>query len=126
MYLMSLIGLFACFFMFAGCSKDDENGDGNGLVGKWQLVKSSDKDAEACMFEGYVEFTSKGKYIDKTACGNENGNGTWSQSGSEVTITADILPIPMTGKIKELSETTLVLEMEFMGYKNSDTYKRVK
>lgn len=120
---------------FAACSDDDDDKVSSSLIiGKWQLVNSTDKDTEPCLFKGYVEFLSNGKYEDKTGCNNANGNGRWELNGNGLTITANIIPIPITGTVKSLTEDELILELEGIGWetgevvevKYTEIYKRIE
>jgi len=129
-FLVSLICLISC--------GDDGNDtvSSSEIIGKWQLVNSTEKDTEPCLFTGYTEFKSDGKYVDKTGCNSGNGDGKWALKGNELTITANILPIPITATIKSLTETDLILELEGIDWeyngedirtiKYTDTYKRME
>lgn len=121
------------------CSDSDNDGEINSsIVGKWQLTSVSPKemaeDYDKCEYEGYVEFESNGTYSDHRKCGvSDIGGGKWKLSGSALTITSDILPIPLKATI-ELNNNTLIISQE-AEYWNEDwelvpcilkeTYKRV-
>jgi len=130
-YLIALLS----FICFISCSDDDDKISSSNIVGKWQLVSSTDKDTEPCLFKGYVEFLSNGKYEDKTGCNNANGDGRWELKGDGLTITANILPIPITGTVKSLTDEEFIFELEGIGFddnyevitvKYQETYKRVE
>jgi len=130
-YCFLLIILFsACFF---SCSDDeDDKVINSNIIGKWQLVLSSDKETEPCLFKGYCEFISNGTYKDKTSC-NINGDGKWELKGNSLIITVNMIPIPVTATVKSLTDEELILELEGIGWSNgdvttikyTDTYKRI-
>jgi len=122
---------------FISCSKDDEEGTGTSnslIVGKWQLVSvSHEEDYEPCEFEGYTEFKEGGVWTYKTGC--DNGAGTWKVDNENLTITPNILPIPVTVKIITLNETTLITALSHFNFDDNhnlieavykETYKRIK
>lgn len=119
--------LFAVFLtacVFVSCSKDDESSDGSSITGKWQLLSVTHKeDYESCQFEGYTEFKKDGTWIWKTGC--DNGIGSWSKDGDNLTMTADAFPFPVKVKIITLDKMTLTIEQSVGGYKNQETYKRL-
>jgi len=125
--IYSFLVFFCLLFTISSCSDDDDTNTDNLIIGKWQLVSSTDSDTESCLFSGHTDFKSNGKYEDHTGCGNKDGGGSWKMSGDELTMTANILPIPITATIKELTETTLILKLTLeCFYTSTDTYKRVK
>ena len=140
---LNLYFILACFissFSLLSCGDDDEgnNTGDSSIVGKWQLTSVSPtemaEDYEKCEFEGYVEFESNGTYSDHRPCGvSDIGGGKWKLSGIALTITSDILPIPLKATI-ELKDNTLIISQE-AEYLNGnwelvpcvlkETYKRV-
>lgn len=111
-----LIAIFSVICI-ASCSENEKDDEINSsIVGKWQLTSVSPKemaeDYDKCEYEGYVEFESNGTYSDHRKCGvSDIGGGKWKLSGSALTITSDILPIPFKATI-ELSNNTLIISQE--------------
>lgn len=133
-----LIAFLATCTFFA-CSGDDDNfSDGSQLVGKWQLVSVSPanmaEDYDDCEFKGYIEFTADGKYSDHRPCGvSDIGGGKWKLSGNTLTITSDILPVPLETTI-ELADDVLIIIQDAYDFDEDynvvpvelkETYKRV-
>lgn len=122
-FMFFVVLLTAC--VYVSCSKDDETPDDSSITGKWQLVSVTHKeDYEPCQFEGYTEFKKGGAWVWETGC--DSGTGSWSQDGSNLTMTADAFPIPVKVKITTIDKSTLTIEQSIGDYKNQETYKRLK
>ena len=116
-YLLVFVCCLLPVISLISCSKDNDEGElASSIVGKWQLVnvspKEMAKDYDECEYKGYVEFESNGTYSDHRPCGvSDIGGGKWKLSGNSLTITSDLLPIPMKATI-ELAGETLVISQE--------------
>lgn len=132
------IVVFSAICAISCSDSENDNEIKSSIVGKWQLISVSPKemaeDYDKCEYEGYVEFESNGTYSDHRKCGvSDIGGGQWKLSGTSLTITSDILPIPLKAAI-ELNNNTLIISQE-AEYWNEDwelvpctlkeTYKKV-
>jgi hypothetical protein len=128
----SLVMLMTMYVGFSSCSKDDEE-SGNGgdigkmIVGKWQLVESSDTDNEPCDFQGWDEFKSDGKMSSYDACTSETTTGRWTADSGKNTITTtyDVLPISITFDVVSLTDKELILEGNVFGQKIKYKFKKI-
>lgn len=120
-----LLFIIVSITLIAGCSKD-ESTKGDFLIGKWQVVKFSDPSGYSpCDYSGWVKFLEGGKYEDFDACTNTTETGTYTSTSTSITITSKVFPIPITATIVSLTATTLVIESNFGGIKESVTYKKL-
>lgn len=124
-YLFALLFCLVTVVSFMSCSKDEEGGEGSSsIVGKWQLVEVTDKEEyEPCEFEGFTQFADNGVWRYENGC--TNGKGTWKLSGETLTLTPDILPIPVSITVIAVNKSTLVIEQTIGSIKNRETYKRL-
>lgn len=111
---------------FSSCKKENTVvNEQNNLVGKWQLVETSDPgNYEPCDYKGWLNLLKTNKYEDYDACTKETGLGSWEFKNNAIVITADIFPVPISTKIISVSKSTLVLELSFFG-NSRQTYKRL-
>jgi hypothetical protein len=111
---------------FYSCSSDNDSASStDNIVGKWKVVSySSPENYEPCDYLGYINIMDGGKYQDYDECTNTSENGTWSQKDNMLTITSPTFLFTVVGKIVSVSNTTLVLEFNFIGT-HTTTYKRI-
>jgi hypothetical protein len=133
--------VFALFLgvVFTSCSKDDSPSSASAsLVGKWNYSKISftingvtspeidyDDDEPGCS-KDYIEFKTAGVYNEGdysgTTCVLDLTVGTWSQTGSQLTITADGTP----AALEVLSITSSTLKVKVKEGADSGTVTFVK
>ncbi len=125
--MKKIITFFLVSIFLISCSSDnDSTSNSDSIVGKWQVVKYSIPDYyEPCDYLGWTNILSNGKFEDYDQCSNSKSSGTWSQKDNLLTLIASDIPIPFTAKIISLSKTTLVLEFDDFGVKETITFKRI-
>ena len=121
--------VFALFLglVFTSCSKDDSPSSASASVmGKWSFSKMSftsngvtspevdyDGNEPGCT-KNYIEFKTAGVYNEAdysgTTCVLDLSVGTWSQTGSQLTITADGTPTSV--EIISVTSTTLKVKVK--------------
>ena len=123
--LYSVVLLVALSVGFSSCDNDDEID--NRLVGRWQLVETTDEFAESCDFRGWLEFRSDGTYTDFDACENQTISGTWSVDGNRLRMVfyQYIIPIPITLTIVSISDSELALRVSILGQTQTTTWRRI-
>ncbi|WP_378185796.1 lipocalin family protein [Aquimarina sp. W85] len=137
---------------FASCSKDDDGGseisEAN-LVGKWQWTASTENgktyELDECDKLDSLEFKSNGEVVDtyfdtvsseNSTCEPASSTSKWSLSGDQLTVTSEFSGVSSTstGTIKQLTDSTLVLEFidededengDETTFVFVDTYKRI-
>lgn len=134
--------VFALFLgvVFSSCSKDDSPSSSSSasVVGKWNFSKMSftingttspemdyDDNEPGCT-KNYIEFKTAGVYNEAeysgTTCVLDLTVGTWSQSGSQLTISADGTPT----SVEVLSVTSTMLKVKVKDGTDSSTVTFVK
>jgi hypothetical protein len=133
--------VFALFLglVFTSCSKDDSPSSASAsVVGKWNYSKISftingvtspeidyDDDEPGCS-KDYIEFKTAGVYNEGdysgTTCVLDLTVGTWSETGSQLTITADGTP----ASLEILSVTSSTLKVKVKEGADSGTVTFVK
>ena len=111
-------------FLFS-CSSDNDSAP-DLIIGKWQVIKYSDPVGyERCDYSSWFHIMEGGKLEDYDDCSKKKQTGTWTQKDKVLTFKSSDFPIPFSAKIVLLTKTTLELEFEDFGYKETITYKRL-
>lgn len=123
--MKKIIALFLVSIFLISCSSDNDSAS-DSIIGKWQVVKYSDPSLYVpCDYLGWTNFMNNGKFEDYDDCSKSKQTGTWSEKDNLLTVTPSDIPIPFTAKIITLSKTTLVLEFDDFGEKETITFKRI-
>lgn len=120
--------LSALLITFTSCSKDevDESSTPVAMVGKWKVDKvSNPDDYEPCDYMGWIEIKAEGKYSEYDKCDNSTVSGSWVKTADNLTITSDEFPIPVTLKIKSITESSMVLGITIDDSYQETTYKKI-
>ena len=117
------VALFAVLTLSVTSCKDDDEPNGNSIVGTWQ---NNDAIAGSLGVTQYVKFEEGGKYYEVNVYPKEFGgevdvlHGNWSQSGDKIKISGGNVA-SSTATIKSQKGNKLVLEVHGI----SQEYKKV-
>lgn len=119
--------VFTTSLAFKGCGSDDNSGNGGTtgsysemIVGKWETKQWSFDNQNwnnadtGCGFP-FSEFKSDGTFIakDEPTCTEETTSGTWSISGTTLTVINSFGATP--SEILQLNNTTMKVKTEIAG-----------
>lgn len=110
-YLLSLLSFL---FILTACEDDGVAGIATAEVtGGWKLEKATRNNMTTELLDGlYFNFREDGTL--KTNLMGNTTDGTYERSGEEITTTG--VSIPLTYTIKEISDTTMVLQSKYQGH----------
>ncbi len=114
--------------MMVSCSTEDTKTNTSSLIiGKWSVEKSTDPTYQPCDFSGWDEFKEGGAYSNYDNCSKSTTSGSWSINGDNLTMIMQSFPIPFTGKIISLTQTSMVLSFVPFGSATAEqtTFKKI-
>lgn len=122
-----LLSIFIITMMLSCSNGDTKTTTPTLIIGKWKVEKSTDPTYQTCDFSGWDEFKEGGAYSNYDDCNKSTTSGSWTLSGDNLTMIMKSFPIPFTGKIISLTQTSMVLSFVPLGSATAEqtTFKKI-